>query len=365
MRGNWRRMSWPRGSLRGRSFFGRKVAPEFVSAPVLAALPYSGQLLDFVDAVWVGVDPEDIVYRYEVNASARVGGDATTARAYRHTDADEEYTGTLYAYPKGFPSLEVASAPVTVSVAAKIADLGGAAVSGAWLHRRDDLDLVTASGKVVDLENSVGSAPTLSQATAGARPTPSATGINGMAAIQYGGGTRLRTADYALTGMVSQVQIDVFSSTNTSEGVVSERSTAAHANAGGQNVTTKESNQNVVDTYAGGVASGGYSMGRAVLNPSTPAVVAVSADRTLSVDCTKLSVNGGAFGATRPFSNGDLNNDGGTQPLLTGARSGGGLPLVGYIAGTVELVWDHAIGAPELAVIAAIVAVLKAWRGVS
>ncbi len=341
-------------------------APSLVSGPELLQPACAGQLCTFVPAEWDGVDPEDVTYRLEVDGTERATWEGNTS-PYTFTDADEEYTGILFHYPTAFPSAEQESDPVLISLpTAFLACFDAGAISELYLYRRDDLDVILISGLVQTIIDLSGNGRDKTQGTAGNRPTPVATGMNGKAAIQFGGTTRLTRAAYSLAGITSQVLGVVASSTNTSEAILVERGSAGHSSTGGQNVTIRESNGTVVDTYAGGVASGTYSHARNnTISPATPAVYVGTADRTLSTNCTQTRTNGGGNVATSRFANSDLNGDADNNVSAIGGRSGGGLHLTGFVAGAFQAGWAASLNAGHLAQIDAGVALLKAWRGIS
>lgn len=206
-----------------------------------------------------------------------------------------------------------------------------------WFDASDESSLTESGGAVSAWASQVG-AVTLSQTSAGAKPTTGVATVNGLNVLSFDGGDVLQSASPVDLSAVTGVTFwAVCAVTTSGDRVIAEHSSNYNSNTGFICYRTSSS------TVAWGHSlSPTLITSTATLNATTKLIIATS-DRTLATNETTIEIDGDSSAARSPNSNTTGNFS--SHTLFVGARSG----VVAAMTGTISEVGlcTNVLSAPD------------------
>lgn len=226
---------------------------------------------------------------------------------------------------------------------------------------RGESDVSLADGKVETLLDRSGGDKHATQATGTARPTYSATAINGLPGITLDGGDYLVTPDIDLSGATAAVLMILMSDADTAGKIPVEwGTTGSVSTAGGIAIITNDGGAGGLSAYGRRNSAASSARSAASYPMTSPAVVTATWDLALASDETEIRHGGVNVTLTRPGSG---NNTGtlGSAKLSIGARDGGTSGMTGAIGAVILAAGETAIPVSTVAYVEAMLAASKTW----
>lgn len=201
------------------------------------------------------------------------------------------------------------------------------------------------------------------QATSTKRLTYSATAINSLPGLTAGGDDVMITASYDLSAMTWLAHICLWTDSVTGALVVAERSANGATSDGGHYISVNEAAGTV--RFANRGAAVLASAQSTAKDMSTPAVVTGTHDQSLAALEAVIRINGVDATASRPHNFDTSGGFGNHADHIGGRSTGPSSPITGAFAADILLAGTGGLGAPQLAQIAAIEALLITTWGIT